>query len=1612
MKSSLEMFVILLLTLPGFRALASRIDIHVTTDPQSRVGGFHDLYLDFILEDSFPPAGIIQITDLEFLAATNDCTDFFNIRAPFTSSFTCEVKENLVEIKMNVVKDLLQLEMHIEIKEVKYSVELLPHPITVKILSGEGELMMEGVNRESWIPRNLAEIADFDVQTSNQAPCQPFSFTIIGAPLVPVRSLSLIEVHFSSDIDVSNCISSDIDLSQKSSKEIKAKTKSDYTETSPLHITLEGLQNPSVADTITVTLVTFSLNANPVNTGSKQADISTVRPSTISAVGTVELLSGKVVSATGQYELGIPLACEHVEDPMYVIIPPAEIFGVRKIVVFSPPMAVGEINKVPFALENADSALPAEVLKDKEFLATVYRGNIDNKVLVVRTTFSENVAYQPGELREFRVQPATQKAAEIVSYAFTAQNTHPIPEGGKIVLILNPASFFLPNPVARMGGREMVVESCSEDKVELTTFELVPALTEIEITVDQVRNSLFLNTYSGFSAYSCDTKGYKIDEAGSPQSIVIDQRQTSSATCTLSGARNLEEAEYSFTLNPSVYASLHNFTLDIELPPEISAASCTLASDSFTSVTHEDKNTLSLQITTLENPIAFKYRCRNPATTAWMKLVLRLCGEGRGEALQEEVRVHTTEGASFAQGSYLECDRSCPRCDVTCSIVLKRNTNAAFQSLVIVGEKINFNEAKCCYEDKDVVSVCVRVKDESEDKLKLTVSSPVKTSQVRILDVAISNYPEYPDTFPLTIRTYSTADENSEALIENDVAIEVSGTCSYPCVTCSEGWAICDSCSESEYYLYPDGTEDCATASDTNCRELEDGKCCEGYYMSDSEQKCFKCASSCAKCEGSAESCTECASTHFEYKGECIATCPKGMFVDSSSGIKDCKDCIENCEECENDSECLVCYGDFKLDVENKQCVEICSEGKYQTGNECRICDESCVTCEESATKCTKCHPDRPANYLWATDGTCVTREYCKSQISYVDDTSFICIPCSDGCKDCFLDPYVCRECKDDMYLFIEEGICVNNCSAYLQGYNKKGKDGVGGICAPCENNCLTCESATDCYSCVENKVFLTSAKKCIDSCPEGYYVSNGECHYCPKSCKTCLGKENCISCVEGLYFYSNACYEEGCPVGSFESGEKVCEACNVSCYSCVGNKYNCTKCSSGYIWYEEECLNKCPNTTINVGHGCEYCDPPCFTCKDFKNYCTSCLPGYKLFDGECLARRPKGFAADFDDFVCVKVVLETGKVVDWYLFPHLFATALLSLVAGIGRAINAKSLVLPNIIVVLDYIALFASLGVVFTVPPKFKVLANLFAVLLIVLKVSINIVFLMAYKKFVKIDLILRLRPAPQRCSKYFILIFGTVFSFQTYRLLYSRFMGFNILFARIKNLRLFFKLLKGSSLVQISILQCPTALLSLLGLFYFSNGTLCYFLAIESLALSVLLAFFLILITGAGNEAAVSLKCKFRRIVPNTRVMPDRNKTNPRMPNRGRRMRDRTHDTEILGNIPEGSEADSIGSLVVEPSEFSIETNSSSSSVGDTSDDPMTFGESPAPSRIREEHGRLFRRLIAQSETLIERTRALRTRVAQPHGARGYLRPNNEEAKRVRGKKKKFSMNRLGR
>eukprot|EP00826_Nyctotherus_ovalis_P061982 TRINITY_DN8888_c0_g2_i3.p1 TRINITY_DN8888_c0_g2~~TRINITY_DN8888_c0_g2_i3.p1 ORF type:complete len:585 (-),score=111.26 TRINITY_DN8888_c0_g2_i3:53-1807(-) len=557
--------------------------------------------------------------------------------------------------------------------------------------------------------------------------------------------------------------------------------------------------------------------------------------------------------------------------------------------------------------------------------------------------------------------------------------------------------------------------------------------------------------------------------------------------------------------------------LGMRFPPEIDASTCTPVDEEIEPPNIEEKFDRWSEIKDFTseigddawiNTFGYRYRCKNLAVTKLTSnFEFGVFEAGGTKMIMGEAKARSEIGIPFDSKSSVYCDKTCPLCVSSCTITIVRKITQEFRTITIESRLLYFDNFICKYRESghNFGSTCVMIDGGITYKVKVVLRLPRGASSMTVNNVLI-RYPQLSSnqSFPFLVRTYAGRDVDPLALIEDGYIGGITGKCEYPCDSCSGDPRMCDKCAEDfmynrDLYLYPNGTELCDLQADTNCRELEDGKCCNGYYLDEENRQCLKCGEGCVLCKD-VENCIRCFDqSNFYYKGECREECPEGYY---HSG-RNCMQCDANCKACNTEKVCTKCHDDHILYDKEATCIAKCPKGTGFVNGGCELCGEDCDNCTGWPLKCTKCAEDTYVRkFLLPEVDECVTAEECENGKRAVNNRDATCIPCASACEECKGSPDHCSKCKSWEHLHVTKSTCVPGCGPY--DYKAPSSDGTNDLCVSCEGDCLLCKSESDCIVCKDDKLFVPATKQCVEACPWKHYESHGKCYPCNELCVRC----------------------------------------------------------------------------------------------------------------------------------------------------------------------------------------------------------------------------------------------------------------------------------------------------------------------------------------------------------------------------------------------------------------------------------------------------------------------------------------------------------------------------
>lgn len=395
--------------------------------------------------------------------------------------------------------------------------------------------------------------------------------------------------------------------------------------------------------------------------------------------------------------------------------------------------------------------------------------------------------------------------------------------------------------------------------------------------------------------------------------------------------------------------------------------------------------------------------------------------------------------------------------------------------------------------------------------------------------------------------------------------------CHTSCKTCSEFFDRCFSCISTKYFFNYKCLDSCPIGwyADENriCKICQSGclTCVDAYTCSSCQKGyymngllCSLCHPFCLECS-SLSVCSKCISPLYFYQDFCLFICPEKTFKVYIDA--------NNCENCH--SSCKTC-------VENYEKCSSCFEGYYLEENACHICSGNCLTCQDSAN-CITCK----SPYLLNADNNKCDFLICPD--GYYFDSSGICQKCKSPCRTCF-------------------GSSAFDCKSCFESYGLRET-----VCILCDSSCKECvDENTKCISC--HFPLLLHNFKCLENCPNGYFIHSSStfCLSCDSNCLTCdIKTDYCLSCEPSKYL----------------SNENKCVSCDVQCKGCSNSSDNCINCADNYFYFENKCINECPNEFYldKTDFKCKNCSSLCKTCfGPLDNQCDSCFNSQLLIEKQC----------------------------------------------------------------------------------------------------------------------------------------------------------------------------------------------------------------------------------------------------------------------------------------------------------------------------------------------------------------------------------------------------------
>lgn len=98
------------------------------------------------------------------------------------------------------------------------------------------------------------------------------------------------------------------------------------------------------------------------------------------------------------------------------------------------------------------------------------------------------------------------------------------------------------------------------------------------------------------------------------------------------------------------------------------------------------------------------------------------------------------------------------------------------------------------------------------------------------------------------------------------------------------------------------------------------------------------------------------------------------------------------------------------------------------------------------------------------------------------------------------------------------------------------------------------------------------TSRRCIRTCPRGFFKSKNVCKKCSANCRACLGiADNCTECSPTLFLEGTKCVSK-CTLGRYgDTTLGKCLPCNANCQTCIDGTRDdfCKTCAEGFVLSE-----------------------------------------------------------------------------------------------------------------------------------------------------------------------------------------------------------------------------------------------------------------------------------------------------------------------------------------------------------------------------------------------------------------------------------------------------------
>jgi len=1496
-------------------------DIEFTVIPykESVVGSKNSLSI------KFTPSVFIPTKNFILIEASNLRADFSNCQSHTTCTIedraecmiaSCIISRGTITIILTIDSDIeANKKIMFEFQGLHYGNTMKPSDLTLtisydnieNICAGQtGEQDIEkAINSIDWKPAKPAELKDLkmEFEPTDILTCVKYDIKFSFIPSLRINKDSIVIIRFSERVSIEEA-NAELNSLQKDTINsiLNGAIQRDcgIPENSVCSFTIEQVKMPPVSGNIEAIIETYtSRNDELVHSSSASKQVQHKNYEGTTTIYVTPTPSS--VWHEDSYKFTLKGYCGTIKSASYSIEVPKYFRETVSPILVSPGNDLEEriSNTINFKLYNPPWEISGSNMPDP-FIITVLeqtaiafniKGYIDNKAEFKRSSI------------QLTVIPGSTKTLDRCQYRFEFKVDHQIPSTGKIDLISSMEWIGAPDIKCKIG---LIVVNC----VKVNNIITVPILTTIEngkliLIIENMRNPPFIGDTLSFTAIlyeEADGTNRIIGETTTSSTIRISEmREINVSLISMTSSVNLETSEYTFHLYPAInipvsYGDIHIGTsyLDITAPSQVS--------DCLISNKRSGCN-LCIDLSPSTEFSSVTFICKNPATTNPTDYFHFTFFSSDGKPMLFGKQYIKTTIGSKVLNPFINCANNHTLALTRCDIIFTRQSSTGIKLLVIEGN--NIEDSPTCTGTSYLSGEGGCIFDSANKRLMLSFASS-QTNVGRINGISVRNPSDSNIKVLFTLKTY-TDDINSALVDEHQNFVHFTIPCNIYCKECGTSPNNCLSCvydhvRKEQYYLYPDHKCEILIVSGS------DKKCRSGHYPDHTKFLCLPCdIPNCKECISSNNQCTECGSSFFLFNGKCYSPtegCPDGSYQSGTI----CARCDTNCVTCTNTAtECTKCEHDKVLS--GNKCSSICPPNMFANNNKiCESCRGDCEECTGTPTACTKC-----TNGKYLLNKECYEKDECEKKYHIPNDLTFTCDKCTNHCEQCKSSVDFCIKCESSYNLY--KNTCIFNCPS--DHYTEDN------VCNECRNNCATCYNAAACKTCKGNTYFTADTLECLVDCTEGYYKHGSNCIKCHDSCRTCNGphSSSCLSCKTNTYLYSSSCVTD-CPSATYKTIDK-CIDCQIPCASCDGASNRCTNCIGGYNLYGQSCYTVCPEGTIrnSVSLKCEDCSTSCKSCGGEKNFCTSCYgnqylhngichsqcpnqtapdihsslnsckscsPGcdkctwestntntpklcitcnwnYKHLDGTCVSHCPSDYTTSSDGFSCTRTSISESKSsnTDYLPFPHLITAVLLGVATTAGQYRDVRSFLISNLIVVFSYTATVCYLVKGTTAMFENELNLMVASMLPIGIQLLLNFLFLIPYKRSISIDAGFSLWGSNNKFIKGLIVILSTIFSLQTYRFFYSRFMGLNVLFAQFENYDCLFNPLNIYSLLQVVLIHCGMIVIDVFALSQFSLGANLYVYVIESLILSLVLLVLLCYELISSKNTKATLEKEYTRL-----------------------------------------------------------------------------------------------------------------------------------------------------